>query len=1108
MNAPHLQHATALNAGSVQPLANHTPHLNVQQHQQHLQQHPQHQHKQHQLRTGSASSSSSSSLSSAPTAAAAQGQLATAQQQQQRQHEQQQHRAESSSSDPFSESQIDGLVDRIRVWRDNALDQKLLDTAEFWGDKALTMSGDPMDAFRLAQVFFHTEQHVRTQRLLAAHSLDVGSTWGRHLAAKSAAKLGRWDNVLDILKDKEAPRLPAATCSRLQRLDMQLHELNGKCIRIEASISHLRGLAHLHQGSKPDAKAEFMKALETDVRCFDAFNALLENHWIMSGSDASILSTLRFDELGQPDAQFVRLLYETRLAQVAPSASHPLAHSSTQPQIRITEPASSTSQPTSTATGTIETSSLQQKRSSEESHSLLGSRFRLAENADVLLAQAHKHYTFANIDQALIITTAILLKDPFNVACLPLHIALLHASGKKSVLFVLAHQLVETIPKSHITWFAVATYYIHIGKHAEARAYYTKAAASMPDFAPGWIGFGHTFALENEHDQAMSAYSTVLRDFPSLYIPRLFLGMEYLHSSTNMGLTEHYLTSAYALCNSDPLLLNELGVMYYRKREFKTAIMYFEQVIDQARQLNIPMQLWDTTLSNLGQAYRKLGDYESAQRWFHEVLEFNPQHAPTLTSLGLIAHAEDRLSDAIDLYHQAMALDADDALTSELLRRALDDQVASWTFPRFDSRNLWGMSDAELDRQLADRFELRELIDAEEEADPEDDVDMQVQDDSVDDGPYEDEGAELGSERMSGHVIDNKRLAVPFGMKLRQAARNHPSLMGTAKVAQSDGRGSFADTPQDIGSSVPGTAGGGNRIAAPIPAMRHGRLNLLSNLGQSDAEGSPAFGRSSDASFLGREPKRGLLDFSSAIERSVVKESPGNGSASQLQQSLFGLGGGGGGSGSLAANSSAAFSWTNQATPRVAASDVPGGFAEAREQFTAASHAASSTLGHDAPSVFDTPGSQTPPPSMQTRPNMFGANFTLRPGVAQRQHAAPAAPAHAARQLSLSPVGAAVHDLSWGEIPSDFRHALNGGQPSHQSSTSASASVAHSQPALYSRSGALSPGMYRNRSRSTAEQNTAGSGVWDQSGPSDNDEDMEIDDGDDGDVDVEGGDDA
>lgn len=33
-------------------------------------------------------------------------------------------------------------------------------------------------------------------------------------------------------------------------------------------------------------------------------------------------------------------------------------------------------------------------------------------------------------------------------------------------------------------------------------------------YGPAWIGFGHTFAAESEHDQAITAYSTAAKLYP------------------------------------------------------------------------------------------------------------------------------------------------------------------------------------------------------------------------------------------------------------------------------------------------------------------------------------------------------------------------------------------------------------------------------------------------------------------------------------------------------------------------------------------------------------------------------------------------------------------
>lgn len=55
-------------------------------------------------------------------------------------------------------------------------------------------------------------------------------------------------------------------------------------------------------------------------------------------------------------------------------------------------------------------------------------------------------------------------------------------------------------------WFAVGTYYYLVGKHEFARRYLSKATHLDRVYGPAWLAYGHSFALESEHDQAMAAY--------------------------------------------------------------------------------------------------------------------------------------------------------------------------------------------------------------------------------------------------------------------------------------------------------------------------------------------------------------------------------------------------------------------------------------------------------------------------------------------------------------------------------------------------------------------------------------------------------------------------
>ena len=97
---------------------------------------------------------------------------------------------------------------------------------------------------------------------------------------------------------------------------------------------------------------------------------------------------------------------------------------------------------------------------------------------------------------------------------LTLYVVCLAQLNKPNALFMLAHELVELFPKHCVTWFAVGTYYFCIKRYLDARRYYGKSTSIEPSFGQAWVGFAHSFALEGEHESAISIYSSACRVLP------------------------------------------------------------------------------------------------------------------------------------------------------------------------------------------------------------------------------------------------------------------------------------------------------------------------------------------------------------------------------------------------------------------------------------------------------------------------------------------------------------------------------------------------------------------------------------------------------------------
>lgn len=215
-----------------------------------------------------------------------------------------------------------------------------------------------------------------------------------------------------------------------------------------------------------------------------------------------------------------------------------------------------------------------------------------------------------------------------------------------------------------------------------------------PNFAPAWIGFGHAFAAQDESDQAMTSYRTASRLFPGSHLPRLCIGMEYLRTN-HLPLAIQFIQQAQDICPDDPLIDNELGVLYYQQREFDQAKAAFLRALARTpKTTKTPKtknphfspssrhlaEVVEPCLVNLAHVYRKSGELCEATTCLERALMICPTRASTHSALGLTVHLQGHVDRAIRHYHTALSMKPDDTLASELLCRALAEHVESSSF--------------------------------------------------------------------------------------------------------------------------------------------------------------------------------------------------------------------------------------------------------------------------------------------------------------------------------------------------------------------------------------------------------------------------------------------
>lgn len=393
----------------------------------------------------------------------------------------------------------------------------------------------------------------------------------------------------------------------------------GSNLKFEAGMCYLRGIVYAKQNAFDKAKDCYKQAVLIDVKCFEAFDQLMKNALMSPDEEWAFLESLHFQALGadgepSQEAQFVRMLYTTRLSKYKNPATF------------------------NHATETLSTA------------------YNLAENADLVISGAELLFTQCRFKECLTLCEGIIKNDCYNFSVYPLYLACMHELNMKNKLFLVSHDMADSYPEEPVTWLAVGIYYLTIGKIAEARRFFSKASMMDPHFGPAWIGFAHTFAAEGEHDQAISAYSTAARLFQGTHLPQLFLGMQHLQLN-NVTLADEYLNTALSLCKSDPLLWNELGVVFYRKDALKESTQLFSKALQIAHDIDSNPKAWVATKANLGHAYRRLEMFDKALECFADVTRTADGNDPqVLSAVGLCHLQAGRPWDAIVSLHEVSSL--------------------------------------------------------------------------------------------------------------------------------------------------------------------------------------------------------------------------------------------------------------------------------------------------------------------------------------------------------------------------------------------------------------------------------------------------------------------
>jgi len=186
---------------------------------------------------------------------------------------------------------------------------------------------------------------------------------------------------------------------------------------------------------------------------------------------------------------------------------------------------------------------------------------------------------------------------------------------------------------------------------AAAVAHFENAIALRPDLGAAQIQLARLYGSLHEPDRARACYEAAIRLMPESAEPHNGLGLIHL-SQKRHSEAERCFVAALRLKPGFAAAQNNLGRVYSELKQYDTAIACFRKAID-----------FDPGHShariNLGLTLNQLGEHKQALSILLACHAGIPDQLELIHGLGTASFALGRLSEAMQYYREALALDRD-----------------------------------------------------------------------------------------------------------------------------------------------------------------------------------------------------------------------------------------------------------------------------------------------------------------------------------------------------------------------------------------------------------------------------------------------------------------
>ncbi len=200
---------------------------------------------------------------------------------------------------------------------------------------------------------------------------------------------------------------------------------------------------------------------------------------------------------------------------------------------------------------------------------------------------------------------------------------ILSESNQNEDAIKLLSQAVENEPENSEFKYYLGTFYEESEQFDRAEELINQAIKLDPDNSRYYFRLGVVYDKWNKKEASMATMRKVIELDPKHANAMNYLGYTYADLGTNLDEAEQLIKEALKYKPNDGYITDSLGWVYYKKGEFKKALLYLQKAVEMVPDDPI-------MLEHLGDAYLKLNDKPNAIKYYKKSLEYKEKDKESL----------------------------------------------------------------------------------------------------------------------------------------------------------------------------------------------------------------------------------------------------------------------------------------------------------------------------------------------------------------------------------------------------------------------------------------------------------------------------------------------